>query len=799
MRVICINIVIIGSMFEEFKKIKIKGGCFDNETELELFKKDAISVIYGRNGSGKTTIAHCVGELIKTEDEKSVEFSVTSEAILPEDKKGSVYIFDEDFVREQVRVENDGINTIVMLGEQVELDNQISQKKQELSKKEKEYEDLLEKKRKYDSAEEVISPMYYFNQIRDALREDGGWADIDRDIKGNTMKSRITEDVINTLLGLEEPEESFDQLRNQVMADLTLYRESENAQAVAWTKATVSLPDDLESLGNMLKKNIDAPVLNEREHRLIQMLSEFPQHYTHETRQLINEGWKFCPLCLREIEEKDKSDIAQTLTRILNDEAEKYDKSLDNALMTYAKVDMELPVFSGDLNKRELNAAVNAQTTLNNILNQIREKISQRKRNIYEALEEPFNEELNKAYIKALAIWKNGQDELEKCVERFNDTVNKRVKLFNKVRIENNSLARKYLSTSLLGYKKALENRNNNQNDLEEKDKECRDVKGEIDALKAQKERTDIALNYINQELQYVFYSKRKVKLEPGDGCYLLKINGRKVKPKKMSVGERNVLGLCYFFAKLFGGKTDSAKYTSEYLIVIDDPVSSFDYGNRIGVMSLLRFQFGKIIMGNTNSRILVMSHDLRSVFDLVKIRNEVISNVRDGNKSFMELINNNLVVKTMKNEYKKLLEFVFSYAVNTDENDPDDSQEMSIGNIMRRMLEAFSSFCYNTSFEKMLRKEDVLASIPDNKKNYYGNFMYRLTLNTESHMEESLYSLNSTTSIITREEKVKTAKSVLLFLFYINKPHISAYLSEEQITEIEKWSMEEDEWIFSS
>ena len=26
-------------MFEAFKKIKIKGGCFENETELELFKK----------------------------------------------------------------------------------------------------------------------------------------------------------------------------------------------------------------------------------------------------------------------------------------------------------------------------------------------------------------------------------------------------------------------------------------------------------------------------------------------------------------------------------------------------------------------------------------------------------------------------------------------------------------------------------------------------------------------------------------------------------------------------------------
>lgn len=27
-------------MFEKFKTIKIKGGCFDNEAELELFKKD---------------------------------------------------------------------------------------------------------------------------------------------------------------------------------------------------------------------------------------------------------------------------------------------------------------------------------------------------------------------------------------------------------------------------------------------------------------------------------------------------------------------------------------------------------------------------------------------------------------------------------------------------------------------------------------------------------------------------------------------------------------------------------------
>ena len=89
-------------MFENFKTIKIKGGCFDNETEFELFKKDELSVIYGRNGSGKTTIANCIGELVKSDEEKNPDFTVTSNAIITNDKQDSIFIFNEDFVRVQV-------------------------------------------------------------------------------------------------------------------------------------------------------------------------------------------------------------------------------------------------------------------------------------------------------------------------------------------------------------------------------------------------------------------------------------------------------------------------------------------------------------------------------------------------------------------------------------------------------------------------------------------------------------------------------------------------------------------------
>ena len=54
--------------FENFKKIKIKGGYFDEETELQLFYKNPLSVLYGRNGSGKSTIARCLKQLCESEE-----------------------------------------------------------------------------------------------------------------------------------------------------------------------------------------------------------------------------------------------------------------------------------------------------------------------------------------------------------------------------------------------------------------------------------------------------------------------------------------------------------------------------------------------------------------------------------------------------------------------------------------------------------------------------------------------------------------------------------------------------------
>ena len=61
-------------MFENFKKITIEGGYFEQPTTLDLFKdRQNLSIVYGRNGSGKTTIAKAIRQLVGKDTEQPTE------------------------------------------------------------------------------------------------------------------------------------------------------------------------------------------------------------------------------------------------------------------------------------------------------------------------------------------------------------------------------------------------------------------------------------------------------------------------------------------------------------------------------------------------------------------------------------------------------------------------------------------------------------------------------------------------------------------------------------------------------
>ena len=793
-------------MFEKFKKLKIQGGCFDEETTLELFMKDAITVVYGRNGSGKTTIAHGIKQLAiaaetevdETKANHDTEFTVSADVAISNDLRKQVFVFDEDFVNEHIRLRKNGIQTIVMIGEQVEIDRQIEAKQELLKEVERQIDELAFQRSQYDDTNNAKSPGFHYNKLYDALRADNGWAEIDREIRGNKVKSRVTDFLVELLLSMEEPAESYQELYDRFLHEKDVYLKSLNAEPITWEGIILDYPKTLDSLVELLQTPVDRPELSEREQRLLGFISTHPQQ---DISRMMDEKWEFCPLCLRNMTAHDHANLSATLTKLLNRQADEYKEKLDDARRQYWPVVVNLPKFSGNLYQDELQEVRRVLDELNVVTQRVRDTIGWRSIKVYEIMEKPFPEEFMARYEKAVQNTERVVAKLILRVGSFNKMVSERNKQREMLLMENKKLARKQLASSLEMYRQAKDDSQKNSEQLAEKEREKENLQNDINDLKTQKERTDIALEYINDELSYVFYSNRKLQLEAStDNSYRLKVNGRNVTPNKISVGERNVLALCYFFARLYSDKSNREKYKSECLIVVDDPVSSFDYGNRLGVMTLLRYQFNCILKGNPHSRILVMSHDLYSVFDLVKIKDDVCGRSLDKDKEprgYLALEDHQLKPARMRSEYAILLKHVFAYAASQEQRDPDETQEMAIGNVMRRLLEGFASFCYNKKFEEMLRMDDLLLSIsPEKKRAYYGNFMFRLALNGESHSEEGVYALNGFNRYFLRDEKVKTAKTLLLFLQYINPLHIASYLSAAERKTLASWRTDETHWV---
>lgn len=139
-------------MLKDIVGIKLLGGGFVNSVELRFFdpldgnkaKLPKGTILYGRNGSGKSTIAKAIKKIVKGGYSHITQATALDKdgniIALMEDEKARVFVFDEEFVDSNIKLQEAGLNTIVMLGQQVDLSNQIQQAESELNVAKQEYE-----------------------------------------------------------------------------------------------------------------------------------------------------------------------------------------------------------------------------------------------------------------------------------------------------------------------------------------------------------------------------------------------------------------------------------------------------------------------------------------------------------------------------------------------------------------------------------------------------------------------------------------------------------------------------------
>jgi wobble nucleotide-excising tRNase len=799
-------------MIERVNGIRIKGKCFLQDTSLEFFKREGkqaqLALVYGRNGSGKSAIASGFRTLSLDSIAGIAQVSSTSQdssaiiASLMQESGDtaittplpSIHVFDERYVDRNVKVQTNGLGTIVLIGTQVELQDEIEKCELEIdqlygqpkseSKEGKigEIEKQEQECRKYNTVTNPIAPAYHWNRITAFLR-DKGWAETDAKLKGNKVNSQVKDSVVTEICTIENKEnKSIDELETTFEEQRVLLEKMREVKSgFPQEIAQVGfLEEDEAAILRTLTVTIDEPVLTEREKMILDAIQNGSQRMVEEAREKFQqENTHYCPYCFREIAIDCKAELVANIGRVLNRDVDDHKACLDS--LSLPKLSTNYDLYE-DLDSFMVASIKKKIVECQAIIDAYKELIQKKKDNVY-----------NPIIIKNLGLYRIIESinvelgALDTKRIDFNKNLQNKTTVLSRAIHLNKLIAYENVKQWYKDYLSAEEKKKEIETVLASKKAQLQEAQKKLKALQQQKANTRIAVDKINWGLNYVFFNKNRLELRNSDGAYALLSNGYQVKPSDVSVGERNIIALCYFFTEIFANQEEAKLYKNELLVVVDDPISSFDIDNRVGIMSFLRFQINQVLKGNGNSKFLLMTHDLLTHYDLVRAAGDLCKN---SNIIFScwELISGRLEkLKNVRSEYKVLLDEVFDYAACSG-NAPDTH---GIGNMMRRMLEAFSTFVYQISSNEVICAPAIVEVLGE-KSNYYENLMFRLVLNNESHAETQMRSMESDGTYIdyfTDAEKKQTAKDILSFIYAINRQHLEAYVNDKsKISVIKGW-----------
>lgn len=784
-------------MTESIMSLKISGRCFPSSTKLKCFTKNEsrISIIYGKNGSGKSTISKSLC---------NVESDLSCSLLDQNDKplsipQNHIFVFNEDYINDKIAVQNDGLSAVILFGEQVEIDKQIEEANEKLEDYQRFIDDQESIKNGLENDKNSNSYKYKINNLKDKLKSSDNWVEREFSISGrrHNISTNILDRIFNKPVISKSREEAFNHFQ-----ELKSIIGTGSQEKISDTMKPLMVENDFfQNITQLLAEKIEKPVLNDRDKRIIEIYSQKGSRYITEVKSVFEkEDQNICPYCFRPINSEEKSIILSEIEKILSEEAKnhqrelaKYDKSIAEMMTKLDKIINIADNFI-DIYANEYETVESQYRIVNSLLSQYGQSVEDKINSLYTPISFSDNN-----IIQEIKKLNDAISRLEEKRNIYNQQIEEIDKSKKRASDWNREIAYWEFSEDYIEYQEAYNNYQECCRKMTDYITEFNKLKEEIAYLNNKKKNVVIAKDMKNIALSYVFFSNNRLQLDVGaeSGKYYLISNGIKVTPDKVSTGERNIIALCYFFTQMLDNHNSTDNFTDEYFIVIDDPISSFDRENQVGVITYLKCQLSKIFYGNKNSKILLLSHDLSTVYDLEKAGEEIGEQFNLKNK-FVEnyelkqrQIDNTKHIDMHRHEYSLLMKEIYKYA----KGENSLLSDLTIGNSMRRLLEAHGTFLYKKGIDALTTNEDIL-DLCKNHKNYFRNYMYRLVLNGESHLEERVLSLKDTNFFenYTSDQLKDTAQKIICYLYLINPLHVKEHLSDKgnslgnYINVIERW-----------
>lgn len=793
-------------MYKELTGVKIAKGCFgDTPVAMNDLLENRVNLVYARNGGGKSSLARAFEEYHLHKEDPRNEFilSFIGPRVLPNGIEDNIHVFNDAYIDSKVKGKTDGLDSIVMLGEVAEVDALIEEANSRIDAERIPMEAAQAEIAKLTDKNNCDSVVYILEHILDSLKQDGAYADRGKKIANRGTKLTVNANTIAEINELGKKPNSYieegllskplEEIRQYLKDQIAILSASRGNVPTNWRETLPTLAFDPAAANKVLGEFALSPNLSERENKILEMLKQpaFSRYLSESKSTIIQNGLEYCPLCHHEITSEDRESLKDRLTRMLNEEAKKHSSDIEACIRTTATIGINFPVFPGDLYKEDLKDLSSAIKDMNSYLEKAQKVLSNKLSNLYAA---STDHPLDKTKYESLVT------ELQDAFTKVQDDATAYDQLINagkatetKLNNINKYIAFKEIEVDLASYTQRSADLQKHKEEEQKRLDAIRPIREEIRTLEAKKDNIQLAEDYINDSLYQIFMDPDRLKFVSGTNSLGQKIyklinrDGNNIVIKNSSSGEKNILALIYYFASIGKGKSDADKYSDPMLLVIDDPVSSFDDGNKAGVYSYLNSEISNVLDGNPDSKVIILSHDWQTIKGVRSLADKYIHIDKESGEVGYLILSRKTLRKSYKgdmDEYQKLLSNVFDFASNLNEN---DDEALTIGNQMRRVFEKYSTFTYKCGVDAMLKNSHIWGLSPEEKR-FYSSVITRLVCNSTSHPAERIDSSSTTDLTFDPLELQKIARHMLYFIYKTNRSHLYAYLDPSRVHEISTW-----------
>lgn len=764
-------------MIENFKGIILNNEIVKS-SNLTFFEKESnkIILIFGKNGSGKTTISKSFSISKDNTNNISIEVHRNHSVYDQNDFFKKCAIFNENYIDKNLRIASSGPETIVLFGEQVEVEDMIKKYKEELDILEIKSTELTDEQTKTLDKKDKKSPIYYFERARDRLDD---WANREKEIKGNKLIAKRADQKVNEIGGLginpEEKEiilEKYNTLKNKL--DNIKNPPEYLLKGINYIRKIEKYSE--EKLISIVNKTIAPQSTSELSHKILALIENGNHNFIKESKSyFFNRENNICPFCFQDITDSHRNELLTGINQLLNKDTDDYQKELDSQRKTLQLIKDELNFIPTEVIKEiDTNISENVILLKEEAIN----KIESYTQNINQKYSNTFSD----ISISILSLYET-IDKINIFLSEIEDIRNNLLKSLSKKEIQdellilNNKLGCIDIHNEYNDYLFHLNEQKNLAKTISENQRKLCLTKQKLEELNMKKANTHIALDLINSALASIFLSDKRLSLEYNNNTkhYEIKSNNKSVSLQDISTGERNLIALIYFFVKLYENNTQSERYKKEFLIVIDDPVTSFDMENKNGIYSFISFEVNNFIKNNDNTRCIILTHDIGAWYDFKSIFRRLF---KDSQINLLKL--ENKILKKGKynnslNVYRHSLRDIIHYLYSEDTEDLD----YTIGNTCRKMLEAYLTFMLSKSIDGDISelREDLEKKAPG-FYDYFSTQTDQVFMHTESHLGRQTADLQDNSSYFSfysKDTKRKICKNILLLIYILTPYHLNS------------------------